>query len=330
MIQLENIDSWLQEWDVFINTWTSDCWEAILLKIDEDTNPCPSWNSIFSSTLSWGMNPWCYNGTETIEFVSSTLTPSNIKSWVNILWVEWTFAWFWWIDGVNIIIPEWQTSTIIPWWNYDGSETVVASDVDLLPQNIKKDINVFWVTWTYEWELPDLFWQNMWYHTWHTFWRPSFFPSWYPQYSNIMYATWVGVTWDANNVYLCYSAKSDWWTYWLLYHKVLRYNNWVISVISNFSETWWSYFGMPTFFTTWNSWSDKFWIIYWQDSTIYSYIEVTISTWWVIYGNVSKSSSIWSNLPSSFTQWWFTYSPILVDTNNSSTENSLACNVNII
>lgn len=330
MIQLENIDSWIQQWDVFMNTWTSDCWEAILLKIDEDTNPCPSWNSIFSNSLSWSMVAWCHDWTETINFVSWTLLPENIKNGVDILWTVWTFTWFWGIPWANLSLPSWQLIGNIPAGNYVGTEIASISDTNLLDTNIKKNISIFWVTGTYEWELPPSPWQTQWYHTWYTFWEPQWLWSTYYQ---VVYETWLWAIADANNLYLCYSAKSsdNYQWYWVLYHKIMRYNSWVLTLISDFQSAWWTYYWQPTFFTSGNWVSGKIWVIYGRDDTLYFYDEIDIATWTKTTGHVIYQSSwVWSALPLSFNHAGFSYSPKLIKTNDTWTQNWLACNVNII
>ena len=119
-------------------------------------------------------------------FLRKTTSNTNpCPKWVNVYvnWISWN----------------------IPAWCYDGSEFFIGWDVDLIKENIKSWIDIFWVVWNYSWAsitwinniLPSnsLSWNTSpWIYNWtQTVWITSqtLLSSNIKNWTNIFWVTWV-------------------------------------------------------------------------------------------------------------------------------------------
>lgn len=334
MVSLENIGDWIEVGDIFIAQWINDCGQVELLKITELTNPCPEGANFSTTDISGHIPAWCYDGTETITLDdNSDLIASNIKNWVTIFWVTWTYLWVAWINAPSFNMWTWLLVDTIPAGNYDWTETVTGVDADLIAGNIKNGVNIFWTTWTYTWEVNPWAFSNVGYHVWHTHW--PIYLGWYDKFTTPI-SVWV--TWDANNLYLCYSSYvsggSYWW--WYNYYSVVRYNSWAITTILSVCEAASTYYWHHVFFTE-SSTPWNFYVVFWYDSSwpLYLNREINIATWAINWTTIYLPSPN-TNLQTTYLFGSKNYEPKLAVTTYFDTTTSyldpytaLACNVNI-
>lgn len=84
-----------------------------------------------------------------INKIDANLIPWNIRTGVSIFWVNGSFTGAGAITGSSFSLANWVLSGTVPSWVYAWTETVTASDTNLLAANIKNGITIFGVTWTY-------------------------------------------------------------------------------------------------------------------------------------------------------------------------------------
>lgn len=293
--------------DLFTVTEVTDCGDIFMLKTSSLLNPCPiTWTNFLLPYASfiWNIPEWCYDWSELFIWQDINLAPDNVKVWVDIFNITWTYLWAtptW----LNEIIPDNSLTKLITPAIHDWTKTVTASSINLLSGNIKNWITIFGTTWNYVWEPNPTAFTYKWYHVWYTHWA-EFIDD---DKVVLAYSKWAVS--DANNVYLCYSSWADVWINNVVYTTVLRYNisSWVLSTIINDVVINWTY--TWTRFREWPTSATFRVMLNTTAGSPYSYREVTLATWAV---TSSTTATLWAFLANSATLDWKTYTPYLTNT----------------
>lgn len=237
----------------------------------------------------------------------------------------------WW----NINLTSWSLTWAVPQWYYDWSETITASDTDLISSNVKNWVNIFWVTWSFLWNNNPLFsniefnaswlvvmadWWSWNYEPWFVTWSAVIWWNLY-QVFNIMHRD------DNSNSseiwhYTVILKRTTWWvftrytqlrstpTFTTAFTSNTTINlSW--SIIQVHTAYWsWSYITFDTstdVFSTvsWSLWSTMFWsdyTNYWINnmlSPFWATFNRTTLTWWILWSWMPLTASFWWN-----TYWW--------------------------
>lgn len=300
---ITNISStFIKENDRFVITWIDDCGNVFLHKTISSDNPCPKWVNVYVNWISWNIPQWCYDWSEFFIWWDSNLTSDNIKSWINIFWVDWNYTWYQitWMNNLlwdNII--SWN---IVP-WVYNWLQTAQISSSTLLSFNIKSWVNIFGVTWTYkQTSIPSIF-SNIWMHLWVT----------NEIVNHTAYRTWAIS--DNNNLYLCYSMSYKTDANSTSYRNIVfRINWWIITKILD--DIWTLFYTNTAQWFSFRYWanSDEFFVIDDRPSwTSYTYKKITISTW-VVSSSLVLNTTPNSEINQSTRFWWKVYKPVITST----------------
>lgn len=236
-------------------------------------------------------------------------------------------------QGWNINLTPWSLTGSIPLGYYDWTETITASDTDLLASNIKFWVDIFWVNGSFAWNNNPLFSNIEFNISWLVVMADSGSGGYSPWFVSWCTIIWWNLYQVANIMHRDdNSNSSDLWHYTVILKRtpawvVTRYvaswaawqfttwfsNNTTINVnwtTIQIHTAYWSWFFI-NFDTTTDTFSAVSWgssnIQFWSDYTNY-WTNNALSVSWAPINRVASTGAVsWTWMPATIVFWWFTY-----------------------
>ena len=208
----------------------------------------------------------------------------------------------------NISLTIWSLTGLVPQWYYDGTETITASDADLLAANIKSWVDIFWTIGTYIWAItPWVFHTN----------AMAQSSIWTVNDAAIVYA----IHEDANYIYLIWSVMIMNGSLNSTEISIIRYNK-TTSAVNRYSFVWWGgWLSIWRWVWIWLLWTDIYIfplnVVSWYCAYIFDTTTQTFSTqttiltpftWTTISWTWQRINSPtpfeWEYLTNTISFWW--------------------------